>query len=223
MSVLPTSPLSRLSVAGLSVAMALLAGCQTMYYETMEKFGYEKRDLLVERVDEAREAQQEAKDQFQSALDQFIAVTGFSGGELQQQYEELKREYEASEKKAESVRNRITAVEQVAEDLFEEWEAELDQYTNARLRANSKRQLEDTRARYLQLIGAMKRAENKIEPVLATFLDQVLFLKHNLNARALASLRTDLAAVESDIAELIREMNTSIAEADDFVRSMSGA
>lgn len=204
------------------VAVVLLSGCQTAYYGTMEKLGYEKRDLLIDRVENAREAQQGAKEQFESALERFIAITDFDGGELQSKYEELKDEHEASERKAEAVRKRIADVEQVAGDLFEEWEIELGQYTNATLRRSSKRQLDDTQRRYQRLIAAMKRAERKIDPVLSAFKDQVLFLKHNLNARAIASLRSDLVAVESDIGALIRDMNASIAEADRFVQSMSG-
>jgi len=194
-----------------------------MYYQTMEKLGYEKRDLLVERVDEAREAQQDAREQFESALEQFIAVTKYDGGELQRQYQKLKDEYQESEDKAEAVRGRIAAVEQVADDLFEEWAAELDEYSNASLRSKSKRQLDDTRRRYRQLIGTMKRAEKKLDPVLAAFKDQVLFLKHNLNAQAIVSLKSDLKVVESDIAALIREMNASIAEAERFIQAISGA
>ena len=42
--------------------------------------------------------------------------------------------------------------------------------------------MRQTRARYDQMIGAMKRAEGKLEPALQPLRDQVLFLKHNLNA-----------------------------------------
>ena len=67
----------------------------------------------------------------------------------------------------------------------------------------------------------MKRAEAKIEPVLSAFRDQVLFLKHNLNAQAIASLQDELASVKADIASLIKEMEVSIAEADEFIKAMA--
>lgn len=203
------------------VAAALLAGCQTAYYGVMEKFGYEKRDILVDRVDDAREAQQAAKKQFESALAQFIAVTDFSGGELEQQYNKLKGEFEDSESRADTVRKRIADVERVAQDLFKEWERELTEYTDPELRRESQRQLNLTRARYRELIGAMKRAERKLDPVLAAFRDRVLFLKHNLNARAIASLKSERAKMQADIATLVADMNRSIAEADRFIKDMS--
>ncbi|MGD8956100.1 MAG: DUF2959 domain-containing protein [Chromatiaceae bacterium] len=198
----------------------LMAGCQTAYYSTMEGLGFEKRDILVDRVEDARDAQQEAKVQFESALEQFIAVTDYRGGDLEDQYRNLKSEFEDSEDRARAVRRRIDDVERVAEDLFDEWEAELRQYTDANLRRASADQLRRTQTSYRQLMEAMRRAESKIDPVLLAFRDRVLFLKHNLNAQAIASLKTNRAAVESDIQALIRDMNQSITEADRFVQSM---
>jgi SMC interacting uncharacterized protein involved in chromosome segregation len=205
----------------LLVAAALLVGCQSAYYGAMEKFGYEKRDILVNRVDDAREAQQEAKQQFESALAQFIAVTNFSGGEMEQQYNKLKGEFDDSESRANTVRKSIADVERVAQDLFKEWEKELTQYTNPELRRSSQGQLDTTRARYRELIGAMKRAERTLDPVLAAFRDRVLFLKHNLNARAIASLKAERAKMQADITTLVADMNRSIAEADRFIKDMS--
>ena len=203
------------------VAVALAAAaCQSAYYSAMEKFGYEKRDILVDRVEDAREAQQEAKAQFEDALQQFIAVTDFSGGELERQYEALSAAYEKSEARARAVRARIADVERVAEDLFEEWAEELEQYSSAELRRSSQRQLAATRARYQRLITAMRRAEKKLGPVLAAYRDRVLFLKHNLNARAIASLRSERVKVETDINALIADMNRSIQEADAFIKAM---
>jgi len=208
---------------GLAVfaSMVFAAGCQSVYYGAMEKLGYEKRDILVSRVDDAREAQQEAKRQFESALSQFIAVTDFSGGELEDRYNTLKGAYEESEERANAVRKRIDDVERVAGDLFAEWTQELKQYTNPELRRASQRQLDTTRGRYQKLIAVMQRAEKKLDPVLAAYRDRVLFLKHNLNARAIASLRSERAKIEADIGALVADMNRSIAEADAFIKDMS--
>lgn len=205
----------------LMVIILFLSGCETAYYNTMERFGYHKRDLLVSRVEDARDAQQEAKEQFRSALEKFSTVVNFQGGELQQQYELLNEQFERSQTRAEAVHNRINEVENVAEALFDEWESELSQYTNASLRRDSEQKLSQTRQRYEQLIGAMRRAEKKIDPVLSAFRDQVLFLKHNLNAQAIASLQDELASVETDITSLIRELEKSIAEANAFIQAMA--
>lgn len=208
----------------LTCGMVLLSltafGCQSVYYDAMEKIGYHKRDLMVSNVEKARDAQQEAKEQFKSALDQFTKTLNIEGGELQDKYDVLNAEYEQSEAKAQAVRDRIASVEDVSEALFEEWEAELKEYSSAALRKNSQKQLTQTRTQYAQLIKAMKRAETKMDPVLAKFKDQVLFLKHNLNAQAIASLKSELVSVEGNIAALIKEMEASIKEADSFIASM---
>lgn len=198
----------------------LTNGCQKAYYDTMEKFGVHKRDIMVNRVEEARDSQHEAKEQFQSALDQFIQVLNYKGGKLEDKYKSLQAEYDKSEAKAEEVRDRIDAVENVSEALFAEWENELDQYSSAALRQDSERKMKQTRIQYVQLITAMRKAEAKMDPVLRAFKDQVLYLKHNLNAQAIASLQSELVAVESDIADLIREMEKSIGEANAFIKTM---
>lgn len=204
-------------VLGLAV---IGAGCSSAYYGAMEKMGFAKRDLLVSRVDDTRKAQTEAKEQFASALEHFLAVTKVDGGELQRKYDELNREYGKSETAAKEVHNRIAAVEDVAEALFREWKQELSQYSNASLRGESQRQLDTTRRRYEDLIKLMRRAADRMDPVLATFKDQVLFLKHNLNARAIASLDTTSRTLEADISRLIADMETSIRESEAFIKSL---
>ncbi len=211
-----------ITVSILVIAALSITSCRSVYYKTMETFGQHKRDILVSRVEDARDAQEDAKEQFQTALEKFSAVVEFNGGKLEEKYRQLKYELDKSQSKAKSVRNHIADVETVANDLFKEWESELDQYSSNELRRSSEQKLRQTRQRYSQLIGAMKRAESKIEPVLTAFNDQVLFLKHNLNAQAIASLQNEIASVEANIATLIKEMEASIAEANEFINAMAG-
>lgn len=205
---------------GILVCVAALAGCSSAYYGAMEKIGIAKREILADRVEKTREAQKEAKDQFADALQRFIAVTKADGGDLQRKYDDLNREFQRSETRAKDVRDRIAAVEDVAEALFREWKQELGQYSNASLRADSQRQLDATRRRYDALISLMRRAADRMDPVIATFRDQVLYLKHNLNARALAQLDSTHRSLESDISRLISDMETSIREAENFIRDL---
>lgn len=200
--------------------LVILSGCSTVYYNTLEKIGIPKREVMVHRVEKARDTQEETKEQFKSALAQFTAVTNYSGGNLEEVYNKLNDEYLASVDKAEEVKKRISDIEDVSEALFEEWEKELEQYSSPSLRRSSQQKLNDTRQHYQQLITAMKRAEAKIEPVLSVFKDQVLYLKHNLNAQAIASLKGELDSVESDVSALILAMEKSIDEANAFIKTM---
>jgi chromosome segregation ATPase len=203
-----------------ATACVPMSSCKTVYYGTMESLGQHKRDILVDRVESARDDQEEAKEQFRSALDSFSEVVAFDGGDLRANYDRLKDELGRAESKARRVSGRIEAIEEVAAALFEEWEGELDQYASDDLRQRSEDKLNETKTRYGQLIAVMKRAEQKMEPVLVAFRDQVLFLKHNLNAQAVASLQGNVESLQAEIAELVAEMEAAIAEANAFIESM---
>ena len=195
-----------------------VTGCSQAYYGTLEKVGIHKRDILVDRVEAAKESQEAAKEQFLSALEEFSTVVKFDGGDLEELYKKLDKELQKSEARADEVKTRIDKVEEVSQDLFVEWEKELEEYSSDSLRNKSAQQLSNTKKRYKQLITSMRRAEARIDPVLRPFKDQVLFLKHNLNAKAIASLRGELVQVELDTDRLIKELEASIAEADRFIR-----
>ena len=202
------------------IFMVLLAGCESAYYDAMERLGIPKREILVDRINEAQQAQQEGQEQFVDALEQFRSVVNFEGGELQQVYDRLNAEFEASETAAARIRSRIDDVESVSEALFDEWDDELDQYTNDALRRVSEQQLRATRTRYARLIDAMHRAEATLDPVLDGLRDNVLYLKHNLNARAVASLGGELDTINTDVEQLIAAMQTAIAESERFIAEM---
>ena len=200
--------------------MAAIAGCSSVYYSALEKVGIEKREILVDRLESARDAQGAAQEQFQDALEQLASMVGFDGGDLEAMYSSVSAEYEQSQAQAEAVRERVAAVKDVANALFEEWEDELDEYSNPRLQRESRRQLDDTRDRFNQLAVTMDRAVSSMEPVLTILHDQVLFLKHDLNARALGSLSATVEELEADVQRLVEQMQSAIAEADRFIATM---
>ena len=200
--------------------LGVSGGCKAAYYGMMEKFGREKRDILVSRVKDARDEQDAAKKQFQTTLQRFQEVTGFQGGDLEEKYKKLSAEYDRCEGKANDVSGRIRKVETVANDMFKEWANENKEYTDAEKRRASEKMLSETKDKYAQLIALMKKSEDKMKPVLAKFHDNVLFLKHNLNAAAITSLQGTAGQIETDVQALIKDMEASIAEADAFVRQM---
>lgn len=210
----------RTRIAFATILTLSLWGCESAYYSAAEQVGIHKRDILVDRVEESRDSQEDAEEQFQSALEHFQAVVDFDGGELEDVYEELNDEYEDSEASAREVRERIDAVESVAEALFEEWQDEIEEYSNASFKAQSQRQLRNTRQRYEGMISAMRKAEARMDPVLTALRDNVLFLKHNLNARAVAALKTEFQGISQDVDALIAEMRQSIAASNAFIESM---
>jgi prophage DNA circulation protein len=204
----------------LSLLLLTMTGCQSIYYGAMEKVGIHKRDILVDRVEEAKESQQEAKEQFKSALEKYQHVLNLEKTDLQEKYERINSEFEASQKAAEDVTDKINAIEEVADALFEEWNEELALYNNADLKRQSKAKLDATKKRYSQLMSSMRNAEKKMQPVVSALRDQTLFLKHNLNAQAISSLRGELATIQNSVNRLIRDMEKSIQESEAFIAQL---
>ncbi|ACA88870.1 DUF2959 domain-containing protein [Shewanella woodyi] len=200
----------------------LLSGCQSAYYGAMEKVGYHKRDIMVDRVTDAKESQEEAQEQFSSALEEMQALLNHDGGDLEKAYNKAKDEYESSQDAADDVSNRIEKVEDVADALFDEWQTEIGEISKASLRRNSESKLRETKRSYEQLVRTMKRAEGKMAPVLTAMKDNMLYLKHNLNAQAIGAIKGEFASLQTDITGLIKEMNKSIDESTKFIASIEG-
>ena len=205
------------------MATVALSGCDAIYYRTMKKFGWEKRDILVKRVRAARGAQDEAQKEFKTTLERFREIVAFDGGSLEDKYNKLNDELKQSEERARTVNERIDALRDVSKDLFKEWQGELGKYTDRQMRQESERQLRETRARTETLIASMARVQKRVEPVLQPLRDRVLFLKHYLNARAMGALSKELDGVTANVDALVADLQKSIAEADAFLDDMEKA
>lgn len=200
--------------------VVLLAGCSTLKFNALEKIGIHKRDLLVANVEDARDAQKEAQDEFRDALEHFGAVVNIKETGLKKAYDRLQSEYDDSQEAADEVSEQIAEVEDVADALFDEWAEEIKQYSDASLRRDSAARREETMGRYKEMLSSMKEAEGSMKPVLDTLRDNTLYLKHNLNAQAIGSLKGHFASLETDIARLIEQMNRSIERSNAFIAEM---
>jgi len=217
--------MGRATASGLKLAVCLvtalfIGACSNPYYSVMEKAGIHKRDIMVDRVEDARNSQQDAQEQFKSALEQFDSVVSLKETDLKQAYERLNDEYEDCVAAAERVSSRIDKVESVSEALFDEWADEIKLYENRELARSSKKQLEATKSRYGTMMARMQQAEESMEPVLNIFRDNVLFLKHNLNAQAIGSLQSEFAGLEAEINTLVQRMSEAIESSNAFIADM---
>jgi len=199
------------------LTMFLLAGCQSAYYSAMEKVGVHKRDIMLDRVENAQTAQQDAQEQFKSALEQLSELINYDGGDLASQYELVNDQYEASKASAAEVESRIAAIEGVADALFDEWNEEIQQYSSQTLKRQSQQKLRETQGNYQSLIKAMHRAKDKMTPVLSALKDNSLYLKHNLNAQAIGALQGEYKTIKRDVESLVAEMSKAIAQSQQFI------
>jgi chromosome segregation ATPase len=211
--------------SGIKIAICLVialfvSACGDPYYSAMEKVGIHKRDIMVDRVEGARNSQEAAQEQFKSALEQFDSVVSLKETDLKRAYDQLNDEYEACVEAAGKVSSRIEKVESVSEALFDEWADEIKLYESRELARSSKKQLDDTKARYREMMVRMENAEKSMDPVLKIFRDNVLFLKHNLNAQAIGSLQNEFASLETEIDKLIGRMSEAIESSNAFIANM---
>ena len=209
----------RLALLALLVVALAATGCRNMYYSTMEAFGREKRHILRSQIEGVSKDQNEAAKEFKDALTRLKELYGFSGGDLEDMYRKLQSDYEGCEVRASSVRSRIKEMEQVAGDLFAEWGKEDAEISNPDLRSQSAESLRLTRQRFDRLDDAVNRAAARMDPVLQQLKDYVLYLKHNLNAQAIGSLKVEADKIEVQVDQLIRDIQTSVGEADKFLKA----
>jgi hypothetical protein len=208
-----------ISLAFVVWGLLFLSGCSTAYYSAMEKVGKEKRHILVDNVEGVKKSQTKAQEEFKDALTRIKELYAFDGGDLEIFYDKLKGSYEDCDARAVQIEKRVNRVEQVASDLFVEWASEIKQINDARLKTNSQKSLSDTKIRYKKLDIAMNKSTQSMYPVLVKLKDYMLYLKHNLNAKAVGSLGGEVISIEKEVASLIDDMNLSIREADNFIKN----
>lgn len=201
--------------------LIVLVGCTSSYYKAMKTFGKEKRDILVSRVKDSKKDQQQAKEQIKTTMESFQALTGFQGGALEKNYKKLNSEYEKAADSAQKLHNRIDSIDQVSNDLFKEWQKEIDGMENKKLKAQSAVMLRQSRLSEANYIKSMRQTEARMTPVITAFHDQVTFLKHNLNARAIGSLKGTSAKMSTDVDVLMVSLDGSMAQADALINSLN--
>jgi hypothetical protein len=209
-----------IALIGLSMVAALLICCQSAYYAMWEKMGKEKRHLLRDQVEKSRGEQEKASEAFKGALTRLKEMYGFQGGDLEKMYNHLSDDYDNCSQRAAAIDDRIDKIQQIARDLFAEWRQEIEQIRNPSFRSHSAQKLRTTQQRFASMESAIIAARRRMTPVLDNLKDYVLFLKHNLNAQAIGSLKGEAASIETDVGSLIRDIQRSIQEADAFLNEM---
>ena len=213
----------RISLVCVFAVTLFLLGCTSTYYKAMQTLGKEKRDILVQRVKDSKKDQEQTKEQLKTTMETFQELTGFKGGDLEKSYKKLNGEYERAEGQANKLRDRINSIDKVSDDLFSEWQKEIDQMGNATLKIRSTAMLRDAKEREGAYMKAMRKTETQMTPVLRAFHDQVLFLKHNLNARAVGSLKGTAASINTDVSSVMKSIDNSMQEADKLIASLAAS
>lgn len=201
----------------LTAGVMILAGCSQTYYGTMETFGKHKRQLVTDHVLNVRDAQSSVSQKFTVALEQFQVSSTLRGVMLEEKYKELQNLYAACDSSTGKLESEIDKLNNVLDAMFEEWQGELEGYSDPQLRRASEDRLNRTMARYDKLVMGFERGTENIYPALKAYKDQLLFVKHNLNAQADGSVKQEFGKFQSQITSLLRQLDASMAECDSFI------
>ena len=199
----------------------MLGSCQTIYYNFWETLGQEKRDLLQSNVAKVQNDQREVQEAFKDTLERVRAEYKLEASDLEDFYDDLSANYEQARARAEALSERTEKVRDIASDLFSEWEAEAKTITNATYRSDSLAKLRVAKTEFGEMDRHMTTVLKKIDPVLVKLNDRVLYLKHNLNARAVQVFQKEFQSVEGDIQSLIKDIEASIEASQSFMAELS--
>lgn len=205
----------------LSFSLMMVVSCSTVYYNVWEALGKEKRDLLKSNVLKVKEDQDEVQEEFRDTLEKVRSKYKLNGGNLEKIYDQLSGDYDDAKAKSDTLSKRIDKVEEIAEDLFAEWETEANQITNPTYRRDSLSKRKATMRKFSGMHKAMRRVESSLKPVLTKLKDQVLYLKHNLNAQAIGAFKVEFEKIAREINSLSGQIKRSSRAADDFIANMN--
>ncbi len=197
-----------------------LQGCSQMYYSTWEMLGKQKRDLLRDNVENLADDQKEVHEEVADALTRLRSLYGSPNDKLVSVYDDLRSDYDDAKSKAEALHARVEKVDEIANDLFEEWNDEISKLRTPKYKADSRSKLNQTKDRYSKLHASMLKSERSLKPVLAALEEQVIYLKHNLNAQALGSIKNEVNAIESEIKTLSTSLQASIEQSKAFIGTL---
>jgi DNA repair exonuclease SbcCD ATPase subunit len=197
---------------------AALFGCKSStYYEAAETVGYEKREMLIDRLQEARDSQVGAKQQMQTALYTLRRIGSVPETELEDLHDDLATEVNRAKDQLDDLHDDIAAVESVARSLFDDWEDDLAKFENQEARNRSQEELRDTRKRHETLVAELRSSERKLQRIMPRLEDQARVLEHAEELGRSPSLTDDLDDVREEISTLIEELDDSIDRTQRFI------
>lgn len=199
-------------------ALFALGSCQAMYLGTLEQFGFEKREILYERVETAGDSIVVLEQRLDEAFSVYREAIHQEGGDLLSSQKRFSNFYDKVEDAASNFDSRIEKVQAVADAMFEEWNSETGEIIDAELRRKSRSNYTRALNQYGNLLRSMRAVQAETDPILTRLRDHVLFMKLNLHPNAYAPLRkTETEFVAS--AEAVKgTMHATYEEVQNFLR-----
>jgi hypothetical protein len=175
---------------------------------------------LVERVERVSAELDASKATMLAAIQKLQAVTApeFQGDAVLA-HKELENTLDDSDDQAKALRKSIDKMRAAAEPVFEQWTKDLEAYSNPEMRARSQQRLAAARERYDSVVAAVEPVLVEYETVNQTLHDHLLFLSHDMNPAAVATIQDDVRSVAKQAAGLDGSFQTAKAAARAYVDS----
>jgi len=203
-----------------AIVLLSLVSCSTIYYNTWEFFGQEKRDILESKMENVESSQESASEQLQDSLEIIREKFNFKEGELEETYDDLSDDYDNFEKRSRDLEQRISSAQEVADDLFEEWKEEAYSLDNRTYRKNSLSKRSKTMKSFSRALVSTKKVQKKMDTILKQYKDHVIYLKHNLNAKIIGKLEVEMQSIVKDVQSLIKEIEASKNKTSEFISTL---
>jgi hypothetical protein len=216
---IPPLPSRRRALPWLVLA-CLLGGCSTMYYAAMSQLGWERRDILVHRIEVARDSLRATGRALDAAWRTFHAAAA-ADADAAVVPAHLQTAYAHTDASARDAQQHVAAVESAGRALFEAWREDVAGTEDAALRTRDAELYERARARYDSTLAAMRQALAGIPPVLDLLRDQAAFLQRDQGPAARGALRAALAAAVADAGRLQQDIGRAIIEANASVQQLA--
>ena len=197
-----------------------LTSCSTLYYNTWELLGKEKRDVLKMNMEDVDDQQKDVEEKVSDTLALIRKNYNFKEGKLEATYDRMKEDYEDAKSLADDYSEQVQKTIDIADDLFDEWEDEAKELSNANYRTTSLKQLRQTKASFKRSEKSMRRVENSLNKLLKSYNDQVVYLKHSLNAKAVGNLKAELSEIKRNIEILSSRIEKSKQQNLEFLNRL---
>ena len=179
-------------------------------------------DDLVASVERVNSELDASKTKLLGAVQTLQKVTApdFKGDAVEG-HKELVRAIDDSEDQTDDLRKSVERMQAEAEPVFNQWTKDLEGYSNPEMRQRSQARLAAARERYDAVVAAVTPVLVECEAVNQTLGDHALFLKHDMNPAALATIQDDVKKVAKEAADLDGAFNAGKAATRAYVDSAS--
>jgi len=176
---------------------------------------------LVKQVDETSASVEKAKAQVQTTLASYNAIISNTAGDTTKAYEQLSKEIDKCQDRAEDVRKRVEKMKKTSEGLFAQWTKAIDSLDSPELKAASQQQMEATQAKFDDIMTAVRQGKDRFDPFITELNDQVTFLGFNLTPEALANLKSRADQLNRDADAMYKAVDDMLKATETYKSSVT--